>query len=97
MARTDILVREGARNMLRFFLLKPSLLKWWLPGVVLAVLASVIYAIIYRSYHYLRGRRNRDDGIPCIECARTAFPMEGTTQRYRCWMCGCRFEGPEHF
>jgi hypothetical protein len=78
--------------MLRLFLLK-----WWFRGVVLVVLASAIAASIHRTYHYLRGRRNRDCGIPCIECKRTAFPVEGIPTRYRCWICGCRFEGAEHF
>jgi hypothetical protein len=46
---------------------------------------------------YLRGRRNRERGVPCLECHKAAFPVEGTTNHYRCWNCGCRFEGPEHF
>jgi hypothetical protein len=73
------------------------LLKWWFRAVVLLVLTSAIVAIVHRTYHYLRGRRNRDRGIPCIQCQRMAFPVEGTTKQYRCWICGCRFEGPEHF
>jgi hypothetical protein len=33
----------------------------------------------------------------CIGCKGTAFPVEGTVKRYRCGLCGRRFEGPEHF
>jgi hypothetical protein len=73
------------------------LLEWWLRAVILLVLASATVAIVHRTYHYLRGRRNRDRGIPCAQCQRTAFPVEGTTKLYRCCVCGCRFEGPEHF
>ena len=58
---------------------------------------AVAAALLYRGYHYLRGRRDRDAGIPCVVCKRVAFPVEGTTVRYRCWNCGCRFDGPEHF
>jgi hypothetical protein len=78
-------------------MLKLFLLKWWIRIVVLMVVVSAIVGGAHRTYHYLRGRRNRDRGIPCIQCKRTAFPVEGTTKRYRCWLCGCRFEGPEHF
>jgi hypothetical protein len=78
-------------------MLRLLLLKAWLRVVLLLVLASFTIAVLHRAFHYLRGRRNRDRGIPCIECKRTAFPVEGTIKRYRCWGCGCRFEGPEHF
>jgi hypothetical protein len=69
----------------------------WLAGIALVVLVSAIVASVDRTYHYFRGRRNHDRGIPCIQCQRTAFPLEGSVTRYRCGICGCRFEGPEHF
>jgi hypothetical protein len=65
-------------------------------ALLLFVVAALL-AVGYRTFHYLRGRRDRDAGIPCVQCRRTAFPVEGTTVRYRCWNCGCRFQGPEHF
>jgi hypothetical protein len=73
------------------------LLRLWFGGIVLVVLVSATVAIVHRTYHYFRGRRNRDRGVPCIQCKRTAFPVQGTVARYRCGICGCRFEGPEHF
>src|SRR5262249_46857945 len=67
-----------------------------LPGTRGAVV-SIVAALVYRIFHYLRGRRDRDHGLPCIRCERTAFPVEGVVTRYRCWNCDCRFDGPEHF
>ena len=64
---------------------------------VLGCVASIAAGVAYRGFHTLRGRHNRDDGIPCIQCKKTAFPLAKTTTRYCCWMCGCRFDGPEHF
>jgi hypothetical protein len=64
---------------------------------VLLVCGSAAFAIFHRLYHFARGRRDRSGGIPCTSCARLAFPVEGTTTRYRCSICGCRFDGPEHF
>jgi len=83
--------------MLRIILLRFLLARWWIRGVILLVLLSAVAAIIHRTYHYVRGRRNRDAGIPCIQCKRLAFPVEGTVNRYHCWICGSRFDGPEHF
>jgi hypothetical protein len=65
--------------------------------LILSVFVSVIGASLYHLCQLVRGRRNRDAGIPCIHCHRLAFPMEGSATRYRCWMCGSRFDGPEHF
>jgi hypothetical protein len=73
------------------------LLKWYIRGVLLVLLATVTVAVIHRGYHYLRGRRNHDQGVPCIQCQRKAFPIGEMTNRYRCRICGCRFEGPAHF
>jgi hypothetical protein len=78
--------------MLRLFRLE-----LWLLGIFLVVFFSVVVGIVYRTYHYLRGRRNLERGISCIQCKRIAFPVGRNTNRYRCWNCGCRFEGPEHF
>jgi hypothetical protein len=69
---------------------------------VLAVLAPPAMLILLPWFlafglPYLGGRRNRERGVPCLQCHKTAFPVEGTTNHYRCWNCGCRFEGPEHF
>jgi hypothetical protein len=61
------------------------------------MLGLAVITFVHWVYHYLRGRRNRDQGIACLQCKATAFPVEGTTQRYRCWSCGSRFDGPEHF
>jgi hypothetical protein len=69
----------------------------WIRGILLLILVSAAVAILHRTYHYLRGRRNRDRGFPCVQCQRTAFPIEGTVRQYRCASCGLRFEGPEHF
>jgi hypothetical protein len=63
--------------------------------VLIAV--STLAALVYQAFHYLRGRRDREQGLPCIRCERTAFPVGGTVTRYRCWNCGFRFDGPEHF
>jgi hypothetical protein len=65
--------------------------------VLIVILASATVTGLQRTYHYLRGRRNRDRGFTYIRCKSTAFPVEETTKRYRCWGCGYRFEGPEHF
>jgi hypothetical protein len=72
-------------------------LELWLIGTVVIVTLSFAIGIAYRTYHYLRGRRNKEGGILCIQCKHTAFPVGRNTNRYRCWNCGCRFEGPEHF
>ena len=66
----------------------------------LGFLAFCVYAmvvVVHRAFHYLRGRRTRDSGIPCVDCHGMAFPVDGSISRYRCWGCGCRFDGPEHF
>jgi hypothetical protein len=63
----------------------------------LGIMAVLGPGLLHQAYHYLRGRRSREAGISCVQCRRTAFPLEGTTLRYRCWSCGCRFDGPEHF
>jgi hypothetical protein len=77
--------------------LKLSVLSFFLVGCVLAVAGSAGWGLIHRTYHLVRGRRDREDGISCVACGRRAFPVEGTTRNYRCGICGCRFEGPEHF
>ena len=51
-------------------------------------------ARIRRFFRSLRRWWRKEDRIPCVQCNRLAFPIEGTT-RYRCWNCGCRFEDPE--
>jgi hypothetical protein len=66
-------------------------------GAMLLLAAAAGLATVHRLYHLARGRRNRERGIPCLHCQRVAFPVEGTTARYRCWNCGSRFDGPEHF
>ena len=70
-------------------------------GIFIAGFACVLTVLgvgpLLGAIHYLRGRWNRDAGISCSQCQRTAFPIAGTTTRYRCWNCGCRFDGPEHF
>jgi hypothetical protein len=71
--------------------------KWAIRFALFAVVVSVIAALVYRTYHFLRGRRNRNNGIPCIRCHRTAFPIEGLATRYRCGICQHRFQGPEHW
>jgi hypothetical protein len=78
-------------------MIRLTLLGFLIRAVILVVLLWVIAAIIYRAFQYLRGRRNRERGIPCIQCKRKAFPVEGTTNHYRCGICGCRFEGSKHF
>ena len=65
--------------------------------LLLLLVVCITAALLYKAFLYLRGRRNRDQGIPCIQCERRAFPIAGTAKRYRCWNCGCRFDGPEHF
>jgi hypothetical protein len=62
----------------------------------LAALACLGPFVLPPAYHFLKGRRNRDAGIPCVQCQRTAFPVGKETTHYRCWNCGCRFDGPEH-
>jgi hypothetical protein len=78
------------------------LLKLRLFGLVVRVfilffVACIAGGLIHHGYHWLRGRRDRDTGVPCVQCNRKAFPVEGTTKQYRCWICHCRFEGAEHF
>jgi hypothetical protein len=82
-----------------FPLLTARLFVVWIAMVLttLVIAVAVIVGGILRLYHLARGRRDRSAGIPCIACKRTAFPVEGTTTRYHCVMCGNRFEGPEHF
>jgi hypothetical protein len=63
---------------------------------VAAVGASVLTGGLAQGYRRLRGGRNCDSGVPCLRCRRTAFPVEGTLTRYRCWNCGSRFDGAEH-
>jgi hypothetical protein len=46
---------------------------------------------IRRFFRSVRRGRSVEKGIPCVQCKRLAFPIEGTA-RYRCWSCGCRFE-----
>jgi hypothetical protein len=74
----------------------------WVYGFLLALTAVVVLVFsagcgVYRLYHLTRGRRNRDAGLPCPHCVRRAFPVEGTTARYRCSNCARRFDGPQHF
>jgi hypothetical protein len=66
-------------------------------GVGIVTLGSAIVAIVQRSYAVARGGRNRESGISCESCGRTAFPIAGTGTRYRCWNCGNRFDGQRHF
>jgi hypothetical protein len=72
---------------------------WWIHAAVLAPVPLFMLGCWFLSvaYPYLRGRRNRDQGIPCVEWGKAAFPLEGSPARYRCWNCGCRFDGPEHY
>jgi DNA-directed RNA polymerase subunit RPC12/RpoP len=73
---------------------------WVVPTAVVAACVLVYFGlgVMPQAYAYLaRGRRNRERGIPCSECHKTAFPVEGTTTHYRCSNCGSQFEGPEHF
>jgi hypothetical protein len=72
-------------------------LRWVLRFLIPIVLGYIVIVTVYYVYAYLRGRRNRDQGLPCVHCQRTAFPLEGSRKRYRCWNCGLRFDGPEHF
>jgi hypothetical protein len=65
-------------------------------GLSVAVAGSATYATVRRMYLIVRGAKNREAGIPCVHCGRTAFPIEGTGVRYRCWNCGNRFDGPRH-
>ena len=58
---------------------------------LLAGVISAGAAFAYRIYALTRGRRDRSDGISCVACDRRAFPVEGTTNRYRCGICKCRF------
>src|SRR5262249_55872377 len=44
-------------------------------------------ARIRRFYRSLRKWWSNENRIPCVQCNRLAFPIEGTT-RYRCWNCG---------
>ena len=84
-------------------LLIPILLFGLLFGIVyVALMAGMISLAALGgfsrlSFLYLNGRRNRDAGLACVACNRTAFPIEGTITRYRCWNCSTRFEGPGHF
>jgi hypothetical protein len=80
------------RLPLRFVLLLALL-----AGAVLVVVLFVIVAIVWHAYYLARGRRTREQGMPCVHCGRLAFPVEGTTVRYRCGICHSRFDGPEHF
>jgi hypothetical protein len=64
---------------------------------VFVVAASASIAVVQRVYDLAQGRRDRSGGIDCKRCGRRAFPVEGTTTRYRCCMCACRFDGPGHW
>jgi hypothetical protein len=66
-------------------------------ATVLGTALSLGAAFVYRMYALARGRRDRSDGIACAACGRRAFPVEGTTNGYRCGICKGRFEGPGHF
>jgi hypothetical protein len=76
---------------------RPALLVAVMTGPAAGVLLCAVAAIVLRVYHLARGRRSRARGIPCAHCQGVAFPVEGTTTRYRCWSCHSRFDGPEHF
>ena len=65
-------------------------------AIVLLLTVAAVIGIVQSVYHHARGRRDRSKGIPCARCGRLAFPVEGTTDRYRCPLCGCRFDGPGH-
>jgi hypothetical protein len=79
----------------RLFLLLA--LRWYHRVLLLVILVSVSVGFVYWAFHYLRGRRSHERGIRCIQCARTAFPIEGIIKRYRCGICHLRFDGPEHW
>jgi hypothetical protein len=79
-----------------FLLLRLEVLEAYALVFVTAFWAWVAAAIALRGFHLVRGRRDRDAGFPCVHCRRVAFPVEGSTTRYRCWNCGSRFEGLEH-
>jgi hypothetical protein len=72
------------------------MLRWFLRLFIALALGLLVLAIVLKVHGYLRGRRNRDQGIPCVKCKRRAFPVEGSVKRYRCWSCGVRFTGAEH-
>jgi hypothetical protein len=63
-------------------MLRLLLFKAWIRVVLVLVLASFTIAVLHRAFHYLRGSRDRDQGIPCVHCKRTAFPVEGSVRRY---------------
>jgi hypothetical protein len=49
--------------------------------LLVVVLATLTVILLYRVF-----------GISA-----TAFPIDGTHRFYRCWDCGSRFQGLEHF
>jgi hypothetical protein len=65
-------------------------------GCVLLITIGAAIGTVQTAYHFVRGRRDMSKGISCIKCGRLAFPVEGTTERYRCLLCGHRFDGPRH-
>jgi hypothetical protein len=65
--------------------------------LLVVVLATLTVIALYQGFRYLCGRRYRDQGIACEQCHATAFPIDGTHRFYRCWDCGSRFQGLEHF
>jgi hypothetical protein len=76
----------------------------WLTLLVLVCLipCAVLLGFLFVSGSFIlkyvvRGARNRDAGIPCVACQGLAFPLEGTTNHYRCGLCHHHFEGPTHF
>jgi hypothetical protein len=78
-------------------MLRLLLFKYWLWAVLVIIAVSAIWAITQQVIHFICGRRNRDEGIPCPKCLRAAFPVDGTVTSYRCWNCRSWFEGPQHF
>jgi hypothetical protein len=77
-------------------MIRPIMFRWFLRVAILLVLGIAVLAIALKAYHLLRGRRNRDQGIPCIRCRRRAFRVAGSPKRYRCWTCAPRFDAAEH-
>jgi hypothetical protein len=65
-------------------------------GCVLLITIGAAVGTFQTAYHFACGRRDMSKGISCIKCGRLAFPVEGTTERYRCPLCAHRFDGPLH-
>src|SRR5262249_24439080 len=87
----DAQFHSGGTEMFRLFTIR-----WFLRLFIPLVLGVLLLALATRVYHFLRGRRNRDQGIPCIRGKRWAFPVAGSPKRYRCRSCDLRFKGAEH-